>query len=144
MKRKCMMLFLMGLLCLVGNIDLFSQHCIKMSYDKNGNRIIFKVEDCTKYVRGEADAVVEKEQCKNDNAEMIVYPNPTSGVFTIEMQNDKDALNEMSLYDYRGILVNSFSFIGNTKVDIRDKPAGAYLLRVVGDEYVRSVIVIKH
>ena len=57
MKRKYMMLFLMGLLCLVGNIDLFSQHCIKMSYDKNGNRIIFKVEDCTKYVRGEADAV---------------------------------------------------------------------------------------
>jgi hypothetical protein len=115
-----------------------------MSYDKNGNRIIFKVEDCTKYVRGEGDAVGEIEQCKNDNAEMIVYPNPTNGVFTIEMQNDKDALNEMSLYDYRGILVNSFSFIGNTKVDIREKPAGAYLLRVVGDEYVRSMIVIKH
>ena len=91
-----------------------------------------------------AEITAQVEQCKNDNAEMIVYPNPTNGVFTIEMQNDKDALNEMSLYDYRGILVNSFSFIGNTKVDIREKPAGAYLLRVVGDEYVRSVIVIKH
>ena len=144
MKWKYVRIFLMGLLYLVSNEELYSQYCLKMSYDKNGNRIIFKVEECTKYVRGEADAVGEIEQCKNDNAEMIVYPNPTNGVFTIEIQNDKDALNEMSLYDYRGILVNSFSFIGNTKVDIREKPAGAYLLRVVGDEYVRSMIVIKH
>ena len=72
MKRKYMMIFLMGLLCLVSNEELFSQHCLKMHYDKNGNRIGFSVGECVKDWRGLVDNNDVEEKIGNMNKDITV------------------------------------------------------------------------
>ena len=62
MKWKYMMIFLMGLLCLVSSDNLFSQHCFTMSYDKNGNRINFMSVSCSKNVRGNINDKAEESE----------------------------------------------------------------------------------
>lgn len=141
MKRKYVRIFLMGLLCLIGNVELFSQYCLKMSYDKNGNRNYYKIYDCGKDMRDYANDIVEIDVCEKNETEMLVYPNPTNGKFIIE--NGDDMEYEMSLYDNKGVLINSKKIIGNVNVDITNNPAGAYLLRIIGNDNMRSVIVIK-
>ena len=49
MRWKYVTIFLMGLLCLVSGNEVFSQHCFKISYDKNGNRVSFIAKECDKY-----------------------------------------------------------------------------------------------
>ena len=101
MKRKYVRIFLMGLLCLIGNVELFSQYCLNMSYDKNGNRNYYKIYDCGKDMRDYANDIVEIDVCEKNETEMIVYPNPTNGKFIIE--NGDDMEYEMSLYDNKGV-----------------------------------------
>ena len=143
MKGKYMTIFLMGLLCLVSsNGDLLSQNCYKVSYDKNGNRISFFVTSCSEYYRGDvADGFNEEELCEDETHDLQVYPNPSDGRFRIEFDNDASFV-EAYIYDNKGILVCKRKFNGEMDIDISDCPAGAYLLRLIGDE-VRSVVVVK-
>lgn len=135
-------IFLMGLLCLVSNGELFSQHCLNMYYDRNGNRISFNVNECVKDWRGLADNDAEESVC-DKTEEVMVYPNPNNGRFRVELDNDTDDLVEMSVYDNKGVLVNSQKFTDVIDVDISTNPAGVYLLRISKSDDVRSVIVVK-
>ena len=132
----------MGLLCLVSNRELFSQHCLRMYYDRNGNRISFNVNECVKDWRGLADNDAEESVC-DKTEEVMVYPNPNKGRFRVELDNDTDDLVEMSVYDNKGVLVNSQKFTDVIDVDISTNPAGVYLLRISKSDDVRSVIVVK-
>ena len=133
----------MGLLCLVSNEELFSQHCLKMHYDKNGNRIGFSVGECVKDWRGLVDNNdVEESVCDETEDEVMLYPNPNNGRFRVEL-NDTGDLAELSVYDNKGVLVNSQKFTDVIDVDISSNPAGVYLLRISKSDDVRSVIVVK-
>ena len=138
-----MTIFLMGLLCLVSNGELFSQHCLKMYYDRNGNRISFNVGECVKDWRGLADNDAEESVCDKTEDEVMLYPNPNNGRFRIELDNDTDDLVEMSVYDNKGVLVNSQKFTDVIDVDISSNPAGVYLLRISMNDDVRCVVVVK-
>ena len=70
MKMKYIMI-LMGLLCLVSNNDLFSQHCFRMTYDKNGNRIYFAAKDCVGLERGELN--VDEMLFENNDEDIEDY-----------------------------------------------------------------------
>ena len=144
MKRKYIIIFLMGLLYLIGTEELFSQNCIKMLYDKNGNRISFKVENCKSYSRGndenELENIYESEEQTED---LLVYPNPNDGRFRIELAGE-DEFAEVCVYDSKGLLINSRKFMKTVDLDISNNPAGAYLLRIVRDNNVNSKVVVKH
>ncbi len=134
----------MGLLYLIGTEELFSQNCIKMLYDKNGNRISFKVENCKSYSRGndenELENIYESEEQTED---LLVYPNPNDGRFRIELAGE-DEFAEVCVYDSKGLLINSRKFMKTVDLDISNNPAGAYLLRIVRDNNVNSKVVVKH
>lgn len=140
-----MIIFLMGLLCLVSNDKLFSQRCFVMSYDRNGNRTHFAITDCFGSLRGGEENVDEGEGIyNNDQDDMSVYPNPNGGKFRIELKNDKkEDLLQMCIYDVRGTLVKSESFTESIDVDISDVASGTYILRITGADEVRNVIVVK-
>ena len=136
----------MGLLCLVSsNGDLLSQNCYKVSYDKNGNRISFFVTSCSEYYRGDVeDDVKTEELCENEIDDFIVYPNPSNGRFRVELKsNENDALADAYVYDNKGVLLSIRKFTGNMDVDISDYPAGTYLLRIIKNDEVRSMVVVK-
>ena len=134
----------MGLLYLIGTEELFSQNCIKMLYDKNGNRTSFKVENCKSYSRGndenELENIYESEEQTED---LLVYPNPNDGRFRIELAGE-DEFAEVCVYDSKGLLINSRKFMKTVDLDISNNPAGAYLLRIVRDNNVNSKVVVKH
>ena len=75
MRWKYVMIFLMGLLCLVSSNEVFSQHCFKISYDKNGNRISLIAKECDKYERGSAD-VEETLDVFKENPDDYTAPIP--------------------------------------------------------------------
>ena len=138
-----MTIFLMGLLCLVSNGELFSQHCLKIYYDRNGNRISFNVGECVKDWRALADNNdVEESVCDETEDEVMLYPNPNNGRFRVEL-NDTGDLAELSVYDNKGVLVNSRKFTDVIDVDISSNPAGVYLLRISMNDDVRSMVVVK-
>lgn len=145
MKWKYMTIFLMGLLCLVSSDELFSQHCLKMSYDKNGNRTVFNVVDCSNAIRGDDvvdDNVVDNYEDETD--ELFVYPNPNDGRFRVNLKtDDENSLSKVYVYDNKGILICQKEFIETIDIDISSYPAGLYLLRIIRDDSVRSVIVVK-
>ena len=141
-----MMIFLMGLLCLVSNGgEAFSQNCFKISYDKDGNRICFWTIKCSGYYRGNVEDDIETEKlCENENDDIVVYPNPSNGRFRVELKSyGNDALAEAYVYDNKGILLNVRKITGKEEVDISDYPAGTYLLRVIANDEVRSMVVVK-
>lgn len=138
----------MGLLCLVSGNEVFSQHCFKISYDKNGNRVSFMAKECDKYERGGADVEetldVFEENLNDETDDLFVYPNPSNGRFQIELKESGcyDWV-EVYVYDNKGILIKSQKFVGTIDVDISNYPAGVYLLRIIRDKGERSEIVVK-
>lgn len=68
----------------------------------------------------------------NNNSIINIYPNPTNGKFTIEM-NDllKQVQHDVSIYNVIGEKVFQFE-INNPKfeIDISKQPAGVYLLKL--------------
>ena len=148
MRWKYVMIFLMGLLCLVSSNEVFSQHCFKISYDKNGNRVSFIAKECDKYERGSADVEetldVLEENPDDEMEDLFVYPNPSNGRFQIELKGAEcDDLVEVYVYNNKGILITSQKFVETICVDISDYPAGVYLLRIIRDKGERSEIVVK-
>ena len=143
MGRKCLKIFLIGLLYLVGKGDLFSQQCYKISYDKNGNRISFMTTSCSPIARGVATNVeVEKENDSEEQEDVLVYPNPNNGIFRIEAnENYSDA--EIQIYDNKGILVKTCHLENGKEIDICSSPSGIYVLRIIKDDKVRNMIVVK-
>ena len=57
--------------------------------------------------------------------------------------NENDALADAYVYDNKGVLLSIRKFTGNMDVDISDYPAGTYLLRIIKNDEVRSMVVVK-
>lgn len=75
-----------------------------------------------------------------------VYPNPTSGRFTIELESTSDSESEYQLLDINGRLIQTKKVSGNRQsvnMDISSQSAGVYLLRIKQGGVVVSERVIK-
>ena len=70
-----------------------------------------------------------------------VYPNPTDDLLFVELSGGAGIAN-MALYDLQGRVVGT-RFIASATVNMRDIPAGVYVLRVMdadGKEYHRKIV----
>ena len=149
MERKYMVIFLVGLLCLIGSDDLSAQYCISLRYDNNGNRMNFAVANCAAEQRDGNEENIEteeiSEQENDDENDLIVYPNPNKGIFNIELCDEVDEKYEaiLQIYDNRGVMLSECEFIRSVSVDIGNNPAGLYLLRIIRGEEMYNRIVVK-
>ncbi len=79
-------------------------------------------------VKEDAEAELEDDITAN----IIAYPNPSHGIFTIRLKKDIEIVNNflISIYDVKGRFVKSMTIEKRTfDVDLRAHPAGLYLLK---------------
>ncbi|MDF2436644.1 MAG: hypothetical protein K0Q95_1020 [Bacteroidota bacterium] len=67
----------------------------------------------------------------SSNANSSAYPNPSSGIFTVQLEKSK--IKEICIYDCLGRCVYDKQAINTSKIDISDKPKGIYLLKITND-----------
>ena len=75
-----------------------------------------------------------------------VYPNPTSGIFTLELATSEGKqIADILISDMMGntVFKESVSEIRNLKLSLSGKPAGVYMIQVVSGNRVETVKVIK-
>jgi len=76
------------------------------------------------------------------NKNMEIYPNPNSGVFTIQSQNSKNTTFE--LMDVTGKVLNTYFMQNSNRLDISvDVPAGMYFIRERESNKVQKVTITK-
>jgi hypothetical protein len=82
----------------------------------------------------------------NSHNQMMVYPNPTSDILTVETRLSPRADKTMTLYSIMGKALKSISChaSGSTVFDISDLPAGMYLLSWFNGQEMLEQIVFKN
>ncbi len=76
-----------------------------------------------------------------DNANFNLYPNPTSGVITL--QNSKD-ITEVSILNLLGqTVLNQKPNSTETTIDLSNFPSATYFIKVISEEKIKMVKVIK-
>lgn len=73
----------------------------------------------------------------------VVYPNPTSGMFTI--QNSQSKIQRVEMYDVFGKLMNSMEVNDSSAtVDISSFAAGVYFTRIITGKGTTTIRVVKN
>ena len=145
MEWKYKMIFLLLLLCLFQINKSYSQNCITVHYDKNGNRTSMFVHQCGgEYKSRETTDIINDEiSINNEKQELSVYPNPNDGVFRIMIDED-DAPIVVRIYTINGVMISDGYLPESKMIYMADNPSGVYLVRVIKGECVFSEIVVKH
>lgn len=143
MEWKYKMVFLLLSLCLVRAERVYSQNCVTMRYDEDGNRISMLVHQCgSEYKSQDQRNIADEEISINGNQELYVYPNPNEGVFDISVDEEEESI-VVQIYNVNGVMVKNEYLSEDKKMDITDNPAGIYLLRIIKGDDVCSRIVVK-
>jgi len=76
-----------------------------------------------------------------------IYPNPTPGLFTLEMDNPVMGELIIDIFGPTGSRVINIKFQKElnhfkTQIDLSEQPAGAYLIRLFLDEYTNTSTLI--
>ncbi len=77
--------------------------------------------------------------------ELVVYPNPSNGMFTIQAKNTSSTNAEVSVYTMLGnrIYDNHFAELDNHNIDLTNQADGMYLIKVSSDDGVKHFKVLK-
>jgi hypothetical protein len=73
-----------------------------------------------------------------ENTQVFIYPNPSSGIFTVSFTND--AKHSMEVFDIKGIKINEFLLQGTEEINIHDNSNGIYFLRIDKYKVLRIII----
>lgn len=140
MRTKYFLMFFVLALSSVFSCDAFAQRCLVFKYDADGNRTRRTVsENC-----GQLRDALEISEVTDNEEEMMVYPNPTSGIFKISMTKDfEEESSHYELYDVNGVMIMRNRLKKETDIDIGGLPSGVYLLKIVSGDDVISRIILK-
>jgi hypothetical protein len=129
---------------------------IKYSYDESGNRtkryISKSLAIDTADYKAENDSIADNpkdpynwDERKKDAFEVVVYPNPTTGILEIELPELKtNQKTHLYLYSQTGVLVKQMDKLQKRQsVDISNQPVGIYILRITVDNETVTRKVIK-
>jgi hypothetical protein len=81
-----------------------------------------------------------------EQANFTLYPNPTNGNFTLVQKGEKTfGTVKLEIYSMGGERVLTDKMVGEKKHEFRfsDVPAGLYFVKVVADDYVETIKLIK-
>lgn len=83
----------------------------------------------------------------DETAEMTfaVYPNPSSGVFTLDMGASEVSDTQIMVYDVSGREVGSFVTSGNqfVEIDLSEKASGSYYLNIISGSTQTTITLFK-
>ena len=91
------------------------------------------------------EGIVQDENVVN-NSFFMVFPNPTTGVFTLEFRNEVPAGEvNVEVYGMQGKKVLSTTMTGTKKksLSLDGSPTGCYYVRVISDNMTGSMKIIK-
>ena len=104
----------------------------------------------------QSDSIIEENtivtnETKINNRELIIYPNPSIGEFTIKYNVLKRANVRVDVYDLKGILIRTIVDINNQyegkyqiPVNLNELPNGIYLVNLInGDKKFTERLVIE-
>ncbi len=90
--------------------------------------------------------VQEEAPVKLEQTWFTIYPNPTSGNFTIVQKGDRQYGNvKVEVYGMRGNKVLNSNMTGIDKQEFATSglPAGLYIIKVIADDYTETIKLIK-
>jgi hypothetical protein len=131
-----------------------SAQVIIYQYDASGNRIKRNIV-VTRSLQADTtlNKTVDSTEIYGDNApedantalNVKVYPNPTYGIFEIEIEHLTEKQKpQLHIYTINGSLVKTVNRLQNRQsIDISDQPTGIYLLRITADDKVVTNKIIK-
>jgi hypothetical protein len=64
--------------------------------------------------------------------EFVIYPNPSKGVFYLELENSDEAM--VNITDIRGKRISSLKMKKSTSINLIDYPSGFYFVNILGNE----------
>lgn len=123
--------------------------CAVQSVKVNGNRISGQISEGVSEM-GYDQFLLKLNECLDGNLgpeiQLDLYPNPSSGLLRV-LQTDL-AMDGVRVFDVTGRLVYSAPELeaGNSSgiIDLRDQPAGVYLVRIiVGEDQVTRRVVLR-
>jgi hypothetical protein len=112
--------------------------------DASGNLYISDLDD--KRIR-EVKGIVGIDEINSVNKSISVYPNPSNGVFTIQVKSEElRTKNTIEVYNVLGEKVYSQSSIPNPQfvINLKGQPAGIYFVRVYneGQKFIATTKVV--
>jgi hypothetical protein len=75
--------------------------------------------------------------------EISIYPNPSEGLFTLNIENDKSYA--VTVYDSKGVVVFSLDsqLVNQLSLDLTSFPSGLYFAKCIGSNDFKSISFIK-
>ncbi len=82
-----------------------------------------------------------------ETRQIIIYPNPSTGRFTLQLNNAKPGKSEIIVYNENGIIVhqkqvNLQPFQNNINLDLQNNPPGIYIVKAISENGVQIMKVI--
>jgi len=80
---------------------------------------------------------------KNKDSEILVYPNPSHGIFNIALPTVKDEI-QVSIYNLSGQQIKNITLKDKGIIDISKQPNGIYFVKVIHQHKVITQKIIKY
>ena len=142
MKRLLIFIAFVWQLGFINNV--FSQQTYYFKYDVNGNRITRSI-NYNSTLKSTANKVMQQEKIEEviDELKVTVYPNPTQGEITVELEGFEEQQSSITLYDFQGKLLRIKENLSEINdIDISEFPNAIYLLRIsVGNKITEYKVV---
>ncbi len=102
--------------------------------------VVFEKDSTNYYYKNNSAGI---SQYSNLNNKISIYPNPSSGIFTIEINSTTKQI--MQVYDINGRIVLTQTINGKATIDMTNLPAGVYNINLLSNEGVvnKRVVISK-
>ena len=81
---------------------------------------------------------------KNIESHILIYPNPSTGIITINLNGKKNV--QIAFYDIVGKLIFATTLNENTSISLKDISEGIYTAKIkteTGNELVQKLVIVK-
>jgi hypothetical protein len=96
--------------------------------EDNPSHLIYSVRKCD---TGLTNLLISEEKQNDQNAEILIFPNPGNGRFTLQTNNVFSSVTTIDIFSMNGQQVVSQEILpGSTNLNLDYLPGGKYLLRV--------------
>ena len=106
---------------------------LRLDLDKGGAAVIRKSDESDNVIASRGPGPLEFE----------LYPNPSSGVFVVNLQQMPSNDNEVSIFDVNGKLLLSRSIEETVELDISKYPKGFYFVHIRSGEITKTKPLVR-